>query len=142
MDVVSPTSVAAPCKLELTALARIGCTGEIFSFLEMASPTGASISTVATLSTKADTSPANSASAMMSHFTLGSTATSRSDRRFGILDRMNRSTVPMVPASIISTFQSTVPATSPNGTIRRSRNSAAADRADTARYLGSKSSRA
>ena len=48
----------------------------------------------------------------------------------------------MVPASIISTFQSTVPATSPNGTIRRSRNSAAADRADTARYLGSKSSRA
>ena len=136
---VSPTSVAAPCKLELTAMARMGCTGEIFSFLEMASPTGASISTVATLSTKAETSPANSASAMMSHFTLGSTDTSLSDRRFGILERMNRSTVPIVPASISSTFQSTASATSPTGTMPISTKAAAAANAAVARHVGSRS---
>ena len=130
---VSPTSVAAPCKLELTAMVRIGATGEIFSFLAMAIPTGASISTVATLSTKADTRPANNASAMMSHLTLGSRAARRSDRRLGILERIKRSTVPMVPASISSTFQSTAPAISPSGTIPSRTKTAAAASAEIAR---------
>ena len=114
-------------------MARMGATGEIFSFLAMATPTGASISTVATLSTKADTRPANRARAMMSHFTLGSRATSRSDRRLGMLDRINRSTVPMVPASISSTFQSTAPGISPRGTMPSTRKIPAAARAEIAR---------
>ena len=33
----------------------------------------------------------------------------RSDRRFGIFDRINRYTVPMVPAIIMMTFQSISP---------------------------------
>ena len=54
IDVVSPTSVAAPCRLEETAIERIIGTGEIFSFLQIAMPTGATISTVATLSINAE----------------------------------------------------------------------------------------
>ena len=58
MEVVSPTRVAAPCRLEETAMDRIIPTGLIFSFRQMASPTGATISTVATLSIKALMMPA------------------------------------------------------------------------------------
>ena len=39
MDVVSPTSVAAPCRLEETAMQMSSATGEIFSFLAMDSAT-------------------------------------------------------------------------------------------------------
>ena len=55
---VSPTSVAAPCRLEETEMARIMGTGETSSFLHTARPTGAIISTVATLSIKAEMTPA------------------------------------------------------------------------------------
>ena len=60
MEVVSPTRVAAPCRLEETAMASSIPTGLILSFLQMARPTGAIISTVATLSMKAETIPAKS----------------------------------------------------------------------------------
>ena len=60
IDVVSPTRVAAPCRLEETAMDRIMGTGEIFSFLQTAIPTGATMRTVATLSTKAEITPAKS----------------------------------------------------------------------------------
>ena len=79
--VVSPTMVAAPCKLEDTAMAISTGTGEIFSFREMASPTGATISTVATLSTKALMTPANSASTDTAHLTLGTRTIHRPQRR-------------------------------------------------------------
>ena len=46
-------------------------TGEVFTFLQKASATGAIISTVATLSTKAETIPAKRESATTTHFILG-----------------------------------------------------------------------
>ena len=67
MLVVSPTSVAAPCRLEDTAMAMSTGTGEIFSLRAMARPTGATIKTVATLSTKALMTPANNASMHTAH---------------------------------------------------------------------------
>ena len=59
MEVVSPTSVAAPWRLEETAMLISIPTGLIFSFLQTARPTGATIRTVATLSMKAEMTPAN-----------------------------------------------------------------------------------
>ena len=69
-------------------------TGEIFSFLEIASPTGATISTVATLSTNALTTPANSASTVTAHLTLGTFTISTSARYAGIRLSMNSVTMP------------------------------------------------
>ena len=60
MEVVSPTSVAAPCRLEETAIHRIMGTGEMPREVQIARPTGAIIRTVATLSIKAETRPAKS----------------------------------------------------------------------------------
>ena len=79
-------------------------TGEIFSLRAMARPTGATMSTVATLSTKALTNPANSASAHTAQRTSGTLAMSSSARRAGILLSMNSDTVPMVPAIISRTL--------------------------------------
>ena len=81
MLVVSPTSVAAPCRLEDTAMAMITGTGEIFSLRAMARPTGATMSTVATLSTNALMTPAKSASTHTAHWALGTRTISCSARR-------------------------------------------------------------
>ena len=59
MAVVSPTRVAAPWRLEETAMAMRMGMGLVFSFLQISKATGATISTVATLSTKAEITPAN-----------------------------------------------------------------------------------
>ncbi len=101
MLVVSPTIVAAPCRFEDTAMAINTGTGEIFSFREMARPTGATISTVATLSTKALTTPANSASTVTAHFTLGTRTINCSA---GMRLSINSVTSPIVPAIISSTL--------------------------------------
>ena len=106
MAVVSPTRVAAPWRLEETAMAMIMGTGLIFNRLEMAMATGATMRTVATLSTNAEITPANRASITTAHLTLGTWARSTSAIRAGIRDSMNSDTMPMVPAIIISTFQS------------------------------------
>ncbi|OPZ66845.1 MAG: hypothetical protein BWY81_01644 [Firmicutes bacterium ADurb.Bin467] len=106
MLVVSPTSVAAPCKLLEIAMQMIAGTGEMPSFLQIASATGAIIRTVATLSTNADTKPANSEMATVIHMTFGILAMMASLMRLGIFESMNRNTVPIVPAIIMSTFQS------------------------------------
>ena len=79
-------------------------TGDIFSLREMARPTGATISTVATLSTNALMMPANSASAVTAHFTLGTLLINISASRAGILLWINSVTVPIVPAIINSTL--------------------------------------
>ena len=113
MEVVSPTRVAAPWRLEEMAMQIIAETGEIFSFLHRARATGATINTVATLSTKAEMSPENRDSITISHLTLWMWETRRSLMRWGILDSMNRNTVPMVPAIIRITFQSICPRASP-----------------------------
>ena len=113
MDVVSPTSVAAPCRLEEMAMQMMAGTGEMCSFLHRASATGATISTVATLSTKAEITPANRDSTTTSHLTLWIWETRMSLIRWGILDSMNRNTVPMVPVIIRITFQSICPRASP-----------------------------
>ena len=104
MLVVSPTSVAAPCRLEDTAMAMITGTGEIFSLRAMARPTGATMSTVATLSTNALMTPAKSASTHTAHWALGTRTISCSARRAGIRLRMNSDTIPMVPDIISSTL--------------------------------------
>ena len=60
--------------------------------------------TVATLSTKALMTPANSASIHTAHLTSGTRTISISARRAGILLSMNSATVPMVPAIMSSTL--------------------------------------
>ena len=84
MEVVAPTSVAAPCRLEDTAMERIMGTGEIFSCLQTARPTGAIISTVATLSIKADTAPANRDMRTVTMHTFPALSRIVSARRFGM----------------------------------------------------------
>ena len=86
MEVVSPTSVAAPCRFEETAIARSMETGLIFNFLHIARPTGAIISTVATLSMKAETAPAKRDIRMITHLTVEHLSRISSARRFGIFD--------------------------------------------------------
>ena len=80
--------------------------GLVPSFVAMASATGATMSTVATLSTNAEISPAKTDSATATHRMLGVLFRRRSAMRSGILEAMNSDTVPIVPASIIRTFQS------------------------------------
>ena len=111
MEVVSPTSVAAPCRFEETEMVISMGTGEVFSFLQIASATGAIISTVATLSTKALTAPAKRLMDTAAHCAFLHLDRSRSAMRLGILESMKSATVPMVPASISSTFQSMASAT-------------------------------
>ncbi len=107
MAVVSPTKVAAPCKLEDTAIAMMLGTGETFNFFAMVKATGATMSTVATLSIKAEIMPANRDKAMIAHLTLGVLRIIKSASRAGILDSINKETIPIVPAIIMMTFQST-----------------------------------
>ena len=115
MDVVSPTRVAAPCKLDETAMQMSSATGDILSFFAIDSATGAIIRTVATLSTNADTTPANTDSATATHMTLGVFCSRRSAMRSGIFDSINSATVPIVPASITSTFQAMAVKTEASG---------------------------
>ena len=106
MEVVSPTNVAAPCRFDETAMDMIMGTGLMPIRLAMARATGATIRTVATLSTKADIMPANNASAMMAQHTLGTWAMIMSASLAGIFDSMNMETMPIVPAIIRSTLKS------------------------------------
>ena len=117
IDVVSPTSVAAPCRFEETAMDRIIGMGEIFSFLQTAIPTGATIRTVATLSTNADMNPENRDMKMMTHITFFALSSSQSAIRFGILDCIKKSTRTMVPPIISRTFQLIADRIDPSGRI-------------------------
>ena len=60
----------------------------MFSFLQIASPTGATISTVATLSMKAEMIPEKSDMRIVTHNTLGASLRSHSAITLGILDSM------------------------------------------------------
>ena len=91
--------------MEETAIERIIGTGEIFSFLQMAMPTGATISTVATLSINAEINPENRDIRMMSHMTVLALSISTSAIRLGIFDSIKKCTSTIVPAIIIRTFQ-------------------------------------
>ena len=73
----------------------------------MAMAIGAIIRTVATLSMKAETSPAKSESTTMAHLTFGTFSRIRSARSAGIFDSIRSATIPMVPAIIIRTLKST-----------------------------------
>ena len=137
MEVVSPTSVAAPCRLEETAMEISIATGEIPSFFAIARPTGAIISTVATLSTKAETTPANSDIATATHITFGVFLRIISAIRLGIWDWMKRETVPIVPASIRRTLKSMASLSEASGTIPLTRNTTALVSATQGRCFGS-----
>ena len=115
--VVSPTKVAAPCKLEETAIAIIKGTGFVFNFLQISRATGATISTVATLSTNAEIIPAKSAMATAAHLTFGTFSIIKSASNSGILLSMNRATIPIVPAIISKTLKSIAPTILPSGNI-------------------------
>ena len=138
---VSPTSVAAPCRFDDTAMAMIMPTGLIFCFLAMARAMGAIISTVATLSMKADTNPANSESMMTAHLTLGTFSRSRSASSCGIFDSISSATVPMVPAIISSTLKSMAGSTFETGSIPETTKITAEPMATAGRHLGSASIR-
>ena len=129
MAVVSPTSVAAPCKLEETAIAMIKGTGLVLSFLQISRATGAIISTVATLSTNAEIIPANSESATAATITFGQQDKTRSASSSGILLSIKSATRPMVPAIMSSTFKllisRPVPQISESGSIPVAINSTA-----------------
>ena len=99
------------------AIAIMLLTGEILSFFAMVMATGATMRTVATLSTKAEIIPANSARETMAHLTFGVFSMIISARRAGIFDSMNKETIPIVPAIIMITFQSTAKNTCPMGRI-------------------------
>ena len=103
---VSPTSVAAPCRLEETAMEMMNGTGLAFSFRQMERPMGAIISTVATLSTKAEMTPAKSESATAAHLTLGTRSIIRSERSIGIRLSVKSATSPMVPMIMSRTLKS------------------------------------
>ena len=92
-------------------------TGFVFSFLHISRATGATISTVATLSTKADITPENNAIATAAQRTLGTLSIIRSASSSGILLSMNRATIPIVPAIIRITLKSIVPRTFSSGSI-------------------------
>ena len=133
IEVVSPTRVAAPCRLLETAMAMSRGTGLVFSCLATARPTGATISTVATLSTKAEMTPEKTESATAAHWMVGTFCRSFSAIRPGIRLWMKSSTVAMVPASIISTFQLMAPRAADGGRMPMSRNTSAAPRATSQR---------
>ena len=101
---VSPTMVAAPWRLEDTAMAMRTGTGDIFSFLEIARPMGATMSTVATLSTNALITPANRDSTVTAHLISGTLEINISASRAGMRLSINRVTSPMVPPIIRSTL--------------------------------------
>ncbi len=107
----------------------------------MFTATGATINTVATLSTKADITPANNASATIAHFTFGTQLIILSASREGILDSMKNPTTPIVPAIINITFQSIAAITLSKGKIPRKTNIAAEVKAIYALILGNDSNK-
>ena len=126
---MSPTKVAAPSRLEPIAMAMTLGTGEIFSFFAMVTATGATIRTVATLSTKAEMTAAKTDRAMIVHLILGTERMIRSASREGMRDSMKILTMPIVPAIIIRTFQSTAEKTLSNGRMPKTTKITAATKA-------------
>ena len=116
-------------------------TGEMLNFFAMASATGAIMSTVATLSTNADTMPAKRLRAMIVARTVLTLSSSTSAMSDGMPVSMKIDTRPIVPAIIISTFQSIAPGTAPGFKMPRITNSAAEIKATQCRLSGSASSR-
>ena len=136
MEVVSPTSVAAPCRLEETAMESTMGTGEIFSSRQIAIATGATIRTVATLSIKAEISPANRDMKIVTVRTLPDFSRRISAIFAGMPLSIKKSTISMVPHIIMSAFQLTAPGTACRGRIPSTMNSTAVIRAAGIRNLG------
>ncbi len=108
----------------------------MLSFFAIFNATGATISTVATLSTNADITPAKMANAIVAHLTSGILSIRTSAISAGIFESMKRDTMPIVPAIISITFQSIAPNTSPAGRIPKITNKAAEPSAINALILG------
>ena len=92
-------------------------TGFVSSFLHTSNPIGATIKTVATLSTNALTTPANKDKATTAHFTFGTIFNSFSAILIDMLLSINNSTTTMMPESIKIIFQSTAKNTFETGNI-------------------------
>ena len=113
MDVVSPTSVAAPCRLDDTATAIITGIGDTSAFFATAMPIGAIISTVATLSINAETTPLNTASSTNAMTAFGTFFIRLSASLLGIPESVKIPTVIIMPSSIKITLKSTALKISP-----------------------------
>ena len=100
---------------------RIMETGEIFRVLHMARATGATISTVATLSINADTMPEKRDMKMVTYMTFEALSRILSARNAGMLESIKYSTMTMVPEIIIKTFQLMIRGICENGRIPRIR---------------------
>lgn len=95
----------------------IGITGDILDFLATTRTIGAIIKTVATLSIKADTIPANTAKTTVIHLILDVFLIIKSDNNSGIFDSINKETVPAVPNIIKRTLKSISPSNLFSGKI-------------------------
>jgi hypothetical protein len=95
---------------------------------------------LATLSIKAEIIPAKSDNEIIAHLTFGIFAMIISASSDGIFDSINSETMPIVPAIIRITFQSTEKKTLPTGRIPKTTKSAADASAMYALYLGNISS--
>ncbi len=101
----SPIRVAVPCRLEAMARAIRKVTGETFSRRDISRAMGATISTVATFSTKAEMTLVSAQIHSTATPTVEERLTSRAARRAGTRDRMNSSASTSVPAKMPMTFQ-------------------------------------
>jgi hypothetical protein len=101
---VSPTSVAAPCKFEDTAILIITGIGDIFAFFEIAIPIGASIKTVATLSIKAEIKPLSTDNKITVIKVFGIAVAILSASLLGMPLSENTPTTTIIPNSIITTL--------------------------------------
>ena len=109
--------------------------GFILSFLLISSPTGASISTVATLSTKAEITPEKIDRAITAQQALPTFDKIISASLDGIPVSINKLTRPIVPAIIMITFQLIFGSTCPAGRTPKMTIAAAAPNANQTRHL-------
>jgi len=84
-------------------------TGFVRNLRQSSSATGATMRTVATLSTNAEITPANSAMHTAVICTVGTLSIKRSAKREGMRLSINSATRPMVPAIMRSTLKSILP---------------------------------
>ncbi len=101
----SPTSVAVPCKFDEIAIPISTGTGDAFKRCAIASAIGATISTVATLSTNAEIPDANAQSQSIATPAVLDRRINQSANQVGTFDLINSWAIMDMPVKIPNTFQ-------------------------------------
>ena len=101
----SPISVAVPCRFDEMAMPIKSGTGDAFSRLAIASPIGATIKMVATLSTNAEIPDDRAHSHSIAIPAVLERIISQSANHAGTRDLMNKFAIMDMPVKIASTFQ-------------------------------------